>query len=72
MVNAVLIFHADAETVCIRIGGQNQICVDLFGQFKPQSEGLICFRVRVAHGREITVRQLLLFYHMNLSKAKLF
>ena len=57
MVNAVLIFHADAETVCIRIGGQNQICVDLFGQFKPQSEGLICFRVRVAHGREITVRQ---------------
>ena len=62
----------NAETVSIRVGSEDDICIHLFGQLEGQSESFLILRVRVADSREITIRKLLLFYHMNLGKAKLF
>ena len=72
MINAVFVLYTHTQTVCIRIGGKNQICIDLFRQLQSQRKGLIRFRIRIAHSREIAVRKLLLFDYMDVGEAKLF
>ena len=72
MVYTIFVFDMHTETVCVRIGCQNQVCIDFFCKFQSQFESFFCFRVRITYRREIAIRQFLLFYYIYMLKAKLF
>ena len=67
---AVLYIHA--ETVCIRVCCKDQVCIDFFAEGKSKFKCLCCFRVRVAYGREVSIRQLLLRNNVYIFKTKFF
>ena len=72
MVYTIFVFDTYTKAVCIRIGCQNQICIDLFCKFQSQFESFFCFRIRITYRREIAVWQFLLFYYIYMFKTKLF
>ena len=69
MVYTIFVFDMHTETVCVRIGCQNQVCIDFFCKFQSQFESFFCFRVRITYRREIAVRQLLLRHHIHMGHA---
>ena len=66
------IFHINAQTVCIRIGRQHQVCVHFFCKLQSQFKRFFCFRIRIGYGRELSIRQFLLLDYIHVGKAKLF
>ena len=65
------VFCINAETICVRVGCKDDVSVYFFCQFQRQCPCFLVFRVRVSHRREVSVRHFLLFYNVNLIKAKL-
>ena len=72
MVYTIFVFDMHTETVCVRIGCENQVCIDFFCKFQSQFESFFCFRVRITYRREIAVRQFLLFTTYTCSKPSSF
>ena len=66
------ILSINAKTVCIRVCSQNQIRIFFPGQLQSQLKCVFIFRIGIGNRREVSVRQFLLFHHINLCKAQLF
>ena len=66
------IFYVNTKAVCIRVCGKDQVCIYFFCKLQAQSESFCCLRVRIAYSREVTVRELLLFYYIDMLKSQLF
>ncbi|CCY67776.1 unknown [Clostridium sp. CAG:678] len=62
--------HGDANSVAIRIRTENKIRADLFGIFYGDIQSVLFLRIRTSDGGKITIRQLLLFHHMNIKTAE--
>ncbi len=72
VVHAVLVFYPYAQTVRIRVCGQDKVCIHFLCQFQAQLKSLVRFRVRIADCGELTVRQLLFRDYIDILKAQLF
>ena len=69
LVAAVFAAHGNAHTVGIRVGGQHQIGILLFGQLQAKAQGLKNFGVGIRAGGEIAVRVLLLGHDGDIRNA---
>ena len=67
-----LILCINSKSVCIRVSSQNDICVHFCCKFQGQCKCVLIFRVRIAYCGEISVRNFLLFYYINIVKSKFF
>ncbi len=54
------VLHSNANTVAVRVGGQQQVRLHLFAQLQALLQRFPNFRVRVGAGGEVAVRHLLL------------
>ena len=66
------IFHVNAQTVCIRVCRQHQVCIHFLCQSKPPAQTLPQPPVRITLPLEIPVRKFLFLYYIDILKSKLF
>ena len=60
----------DAKTVCIWVCGKDDVRIHFFCKFQSKCPGIFILRVRIWNGREVSIRNFLLFHNINLGKAK--
>ena len=63
--------HGNPDTVTVRIGGHEEVCLFPPGIFHAQRHGLVDFRIRIRTGREMAIRLFLFRHHGDVGIARL-
>ena len=71
-VGAVRAFHCDADTVCIRVRRKHQVCACFFCEIQSLLQRCKNLRVRIAAGRKVAVRILLIRHDRDVCDANVF
>ncbi len=66
---SILVLYCNSHSVTVRVGGQQQICLALFGILHSQGHSFPDLRIGIGAGREVSIRLFLFLYYGNVGIA---